>query len=77
MVAALEQGGALPTILNAANEIAVEAFLARRIGFMDIARIVEACCEAAGRDTNGRTPESVLEALDVDRAARARASSLI
>ena len=34
------QGGA-PTILNAANEVAVQAFLARRIGFLDIARIVE------------------------------------
>jgi 1-deoxy-D-xylulose-5-phosphate reductoisomerase len=30
-----------PTILNAANEIAVEAFLKRRIGFLDISRVVE------------------------------------
>jgi 1-deoxy-D-xylulose-5-phosphate reductoisomerase len=39
--AALEQGGAKPAILNAANEIAVAAFLGRRIGFLDIAEIVE------------------------------------
>lgn len=39
--AALQQGGASPTILNAANEIAVHAFLERAIGFLDIARIVE------------------------------------
>ena len=38
---ALHAGGGAPTILNAANEIAVAAFLARRIGFLDIAAIVE------------------------------------
>lgn len=37
---ALLAGGGTPTILNAANEVAVEAFLARRIGFLDIARVV-------------------------------------
>jgi 1-deoxy-D-xylulose-5-phosphate reductoisomerase len=37
---ALKAGGGTPTILNAANEIAVEAFLQRRIGFLDIAGIV-------------------------------------
>ncbi|MDB5642545.1 MAG: dxr [Hyphomicrobiales bacterium] len=76
-MAALEQGGALPTVLNAANEIAVEAFLAGRIGFMDIARIVEACCKAAARDSLGRTPQSVVEALDVDRSSRERARGLV
>jgi 1-deoxy-D-xylulose-5-phosphate reductoisomerase len=76
-MAALEQGGAMPTVLNAANEIAVEAFLARRIGFMDIARIVEACCEAAARETNGRTPQSVAEALDIDVRSRERARHLV
>jgi 1-deoxy-D-xylulose-5-phosphate reductoisomerase len=39
--AAMEEGGAKPAILNAANEIAVAAFLGRRIGFLDIAEIVE------------------------------------
>jgi 1-deoxy-D-xylulose-5-phosphate reductoisomerase len=38
---ALVLGGFAPTVLNAANEVAVAAFLARRIGFLDIARIVE------------------------------------
>jgi 1-deoxy-D-xylulose-5-phosphate reductoisomerase len=37
----LQQGGGCPTILNAANEIAVQAFLDRAIGFLDIARLVE------------------------------------
>src|SRR5919206_148170 len=38
--AALRAGGAAPTILNAANEVAVAAFLAHRIGFLDIAAVV-------------------------------------
>jgi 1-deoxy-D-xylulose-5-phosphate reductoisomerase len=37
---ALRTGGAAPTVLNAANEVAVAAFLARRIGFLEIARVV-------------------------------------
>jgi 1-deoxy-D-xylulose-5-phosphate reductoisomerase len=41
----LESGGMAPTVLNAANEIAVEAFLARQIGFLDIARVVETTLE--------------------------------
>jgi len=45
---ALRTGGGAPTILNAANEIAVAAFLARRIGFLDIAAVVEATLEALG-----------------------------
>ncbi len=76
-MAALEQGGAMPTVLNAANEIAVEAFLNRRIGFMDIARIVEACCAEAARQTNGRAPQSVAEALEIDRGSRERALRLV
>ncbi len=74
---ALEQGGAMPTILNAANEVAVAAFLEGRIGFMEIARLVEACCEAAARETNSRAPASVAEALEIDHMSRERARSLL
>jgi 1-deoxy-D-xylulose-5-phosphate reductoisomerase len=45
---ALVLGGFAPTVLNAANEVAVAAFLARRIGFLDIARIVEDVLAAVG-----------------------------
>ncbi|NKB57047.1 MAG: 1-deoxy-D-xylulose-5-phosphate reductoisomerase [Alphaproteobacteria bacterium] len=38
---ALKSGGSAPTVLNAANEIAVEGFLSKRIGFLEIAAIVE------------------------------------
>jgi 1-deoxy-D-xylulose-5-phosphate reductoisomerase len=43
---ALAAGGAAPTVLNAANEVAVGAFLDERIGFLDIAGIVEDALEA-------------------------------
>lgn len=38
---AAEQGGSAPAILNAANEVAVDAFLSKRIGFTDIATVIE------------------------------------
>lgn len=76
-LAALAAGGALPTVLNAANEIAVEYFLARRIGFNEIARLVEACCEAAMRDGTAAEPASISDALAVDHISRERARSLL
>ncbi|HET9146928.1 MAG TPA: 1-deoxy-D-xylulose-5-phosphate reductoisomerase, partial [Acetobacteraceae bacterium] len=45
---ALVAGHGAPTVLNAANEIAVAAFLARRIGFLDIAGIVDAVLDRLG-----------------------------
>lgn len=42
---AIETGGNAPCVLNAANEIAVEAFIGRRIGFCDIPRIIERCLD--------------------------------
>ena len=44
--AALEDGGSAPTVLNAANEIAVHAFLDNRVKFLDICRIVEGTLDA-------------------------------
>ncbi|MBI4182614.1 MAG: 1-deoxy-D-xylulose-5-phosphate reductoisomerase [Proteobacteria bacterium] len=63
---ALKSGGACPTILNAANEVAVRRFLAGEIGFLDIARIVERSLEHL---PNSR-PTSLEEILGVDRLAR-------
>ena len=45
---AIETGGNMPCILNAANEIAVEAFLNDRIGFLDIPALIEQCMENVG-----------------------------
>ena len=52
--AALREGGAAPAILSAANEIAVEAFLVRRIGFLDIARLVERVIGEIGEQSADR-----------------------
>jgi 1-deoxy-D-xylulose-5-phosphate reductoisomerase len=63
-------GALSPTILNAANEIAVDAFLNRRIGFLDIARVVET--------TLAESPEanSPCDTLDGVLSADARARDL-
>ena len=63
---ALQAGGGAPTILSAANEIAVEAFLARRIGFLDIAGSV-----ARVLDEIGVQPADTLdEVVELDGRAR-------
>ena len=72
-LAALAQGNGLPTVLNAANEIAVAAFLAGECGFRDIARCVEQVCDDVVRTGEAREPQSVVEALELDQMARARA----
>jgi 1-deoxy-D-xylulose-5-phosphate reductoisomerase len=75
--AALKAGGGLPTVLNAANEVAVAAFLAGRIGFGMIARLVDATCNACMGDSAAREPGSVEEALAIDHIARERANALL
>jgi 1-deoxy-D-xylulose-5-phosphate reductoisomerase len=66
---ALRESGAVPTILNGANEVAVEAFMAGRIGFFDIPRLVEATCDASMARRRG-APATVEDALEIDREAR-------
>ncbi len=66
---ALRSGGGAPTILNAANEVAVARFLDRRLTFLGIAAVVEEVLAAFGP-----APAGDLEAvLELDRAARAAA----
>lgn len=70
---ALQSGGGAPTILNAANEVAVEGFMAGKIGFLDIARTVE---ETLAR--TDRTPLTTLDdVLEVDAMARRAARELV
>ena len=70
---ALEEGGAAPIVLNAANEEAVAAFLDGRIAFLDICQTVE---EALHR-TDAAQPRSIADVIDIDRAARALARDLM
>lgn len=69
---ALEQGGGTPTVLNAANEIGVQAFIDGRIGFLDIAATIE--------ETLTALPVGKLGSLDdvysIDREARSIASEM-
>jgi 1-deoxy-D-xylulose-5-phosphate reductoisomerase len=74
---ALETGGAAPTILNAANEVAVAAFIDRKIGFGGIAELVEATLEAAERRNATAEPQDIDEALAVDHMARSLAHDLL
>jgi 1-deoxy-D-xylulose-5-phosphate reductoisomerase len=67
--ASLRTGGAAPAVLNAANEIAVEAFLSERIRFGEIFGTVESTlAQLSHRAAN--TPTSVDELLEIDRQAR-------
>ena len=64
--AALERGGTAPGVLNAANEVAVAAFLDRRIAFLDIPALIERALD--------RLPPapltSIAQCVDVDAEAR-------
>ena len=70
---ALRRGGTAPTALNAANEVAVAAFLDGRIGFADIAGIIEPVM-ANHRSQDTASIESILSA---DKAARSAACALV
>jgi 1-deoxy-D-xylulose-5-phosphate reductoisomerase len=67
---ALRRGGLAPAVLNGANEAAVEAFLAGRIHFLDIARTVADTLERAERDGLFGKPMTLESALAADRIAR-------
>ena len=72
--AALEDGGGMPAIVNAANEIAVEAFLEGKISFPDIVAVVSETASAHGRTP---APADVDEAEELDRAGRQTASRIV
>ncbi len=74
---ALQTGGGAPTVLNAANEVAVAEFLAGRLGFAGIAMLVEATLDAAEGRGIGGEPASVEEALAVDHVSRSLAMGLL
>ena len=67
------EGGTAPAVLNAADEVAVAAFLAGRIGFMDIPRVVSSALEAVPAE-----PAADLDAvLAADARAREAAQAAI
>jgi 1-deoxy-D-xylulose-5-phosphate reductoisomerase len=74
---ALETGGAAPTVLNAADEVAVGEFIAGRIGFPAIAALVEATLERAGAQGLLAEPAGIDAALSVDHIARSLARDIL
>ena len=74
---ALAAGGAAPTILNAANEVAVAEFIAQRLGLAGIPALVEATLTAAARRGISKEPASVDEAISIDTASRSLAAEAL
>ena len=68
---ALRAGGTVPALLNAANEVAVDAFLNRRIAFLDIPRLIESVMAAVSRSE----VHQLQDVLDADAAARVAAQA--
>ncbi len=73
----MEIGGAAPTVMNAADEVAVGEFIAGRIGFPAIVALVEATLEAAQARGLLKDPTSVEAAIAVDHVARSMARDLL
>ncbi|MSO97814.1 MAG: 1-deoxy-D-xylulose-5-phosphate reductoisomerase [Rhodospirillaceae bacterium] len=69
---ALRAGASAPTIMNAANEVAVGRFLAGEIGFLDIAAVVDQTLTTM----SGRDVKSLDAVLEIDTEARAMAASM-
>ena len=75
-IESMRSGGLAPTVLNAANEIAVQAFLDRRIGFLDISKVVgETLNTDAGQVSNGRAGD-LGTVLGTDARARVLAEEI-
>ena len=70
----IKTGGTASTVLNASNEIAVEAFLAKKIAFTDIAKVVETTLSKADISSDVSSLERILVA---DESARRIASGLV
>lgn len=68
-----KEGGTMPCVLNAANEVAVDAYLSGACGFNDIGRIVERALDAHERED----VESLEQLSEVDAWARARSRDII
>ena len=70
---AIDAGGIMPTVLNAANEIAVEAFLNERVRFTDIPLIIERCMEKF----EAEAADTLKIILDADQQARLASARII
>lgn len=74
---ALRAGGAMPTILNAANEIAVAAFLGERIAFPTIVHVVERVLADMSKAGESAACADIHHAMEIDAQARVRAQTIL
>ncbi|HVY20150.1 MAG TPA: 1-deoxy-D-xylulose-5-phosphate reductoisomerase [Bauldia sp.] len=74
---ALQAGGAAPTVLNAANEVAVTEFAAGRLGFAGIAALVSAVLDVAESHKLTAEPDSIDAAIAIDHVSRSLARDLL
>jgi 1-deoxy-D-xylulose-5-phosphate reductoisomerase len=70
---AIRAGGVMPAVLNAANEVAVQAFLDRRLNFLDIPAVIEAVMDGA----TGGSATDLDAVLAADRSAREAATAAV
>ncbi len=70
---AMEQGGNMPCVLNAANEVAVSAFLRDEVGFMEMSDIIERCMAKVAYIAN----PSYADYVETDKEARIRSAELV
>lgn len=70
---AMAKGGNMPCILNAANEIVVEAFLNDKIGFLEMSEVIEQCME----ELNFMTSPTLADYMECDTNTRAVAKQLV
>jgi len=76
-LAAMASGGAMPVVLNAANEIAVESFLKEKLGFTKIADLVAEVLDRAESENLSQAPASIGDVLEIDAWARACSKPLV
>jgi len=74
---AMDAGGSAPTILNAANEIAVAAFLENKISFLGIAEVIARTLDRAAGQIGTAALETLDEVLDADQQARRHAAEIL
>lgn len=76
--AALEAGGMAPTVLNAANEVAVAAFLQEKLGFSSLTKCIESVMNYFKSETSFATPlQTINDVLEIDARARIKANELV
>jgi 1-deoxy-D-xylulose-5-phosphate reductoisomerase len=71
------EGGLMPTVMNAANEVAVFSFLDGKCGYLDIERTVYTVCDKMSSDIHGINELTIDTILQIDREARIRAGEIL